>query len=334
MKQAHHAFREIDRAIAITKSILIPFEIRIWLRLALIALFVGGAAGGVQFSAGSLSPEDFGDGETFSSAIPQNPDALLSALLLVAGILFLVGIAYLLLNGIFQFIFIKALGAGNIRIRTYFRESTGPGIRYFAFLFLLSALFLGICLLLAYLLFAPLMGTINSDPVLAGTILTFAILMFILLILYLIILIFTTDFVVPIMNIDRCGVIAGWQRCRYLISTEKKEAALYIIMKLTLAICVSIILSLVMVVVGIGAGIPLMGILIAAGGPQNLSLAAMALLFTAYLAFVAFCGLMASVPFVTFLRTYSLYVVGDFDDKYRLLPDVLSPNTGEASGAA
>lgn len=328
MIPAHYAFREIDRAVAMTKSILIPFDIGIWLRLALIALFVGGAAGGVQFSSGSLSPKGLGDGEYISSVIPQNPDALLSALFLIAGILLCIGLVYLLFNGIFQFIFIKALGAGNIRIRTYFRESTGPGIRYFTFLFILSALFLAISLILAYLLFAPLLIT-NVDPALAG-ILTFAILMFILLIPYLIILMLTTDFVVPIMNIDRCGIIAGWRRCLHLLSTEKTEAALYIAMKLILAICVSIILSLVMVVVGIGIGIPMMGILIAAGGPQNISLVAMGLLFAAYFAVVTFCGLMASVPFVTFLRTYSLYVVGDFDEKYALLPDLPSPDVGEA----
>ncbi|WP_062398529.1 hypothetical protein [Methanogenium cariaci] len=46
MTQEHYAFREIDRAVAMTKSILIPFDIGIWLRLALIALFAGGAAGG------------------------------------------------------------------------------------------------------------------------------------------------------------------------------------------------------------------------------------------------------------------------------------------------
>ncbi|MDE4909002.1 hypothetical protein L0665_10320 [Methanogenium marinum] len=334
MTQEHFAFREIDRAVAMTKSILIPFDFGIWLRLALIALFVGGAAGGAQFSSGTLSPENSGDGQYLSSFIPQNNDALLSSLLLIAGILLCIGLVYLLLNGIFQFIFVKALGAGNIRIRTYFRESTGPGIQYFAFLFFLSALFFGICLILAYLLFAPLLGTINSDPALAGTILIFAILMFILLVPYLIILMLTTDFVVPIMNIDRCGVIAGWQQCLHLFSTEKTEAAIYIIMKLILAICVSIILSLVMVVVGIGAGIPLMGILIAAGGPQNISLAAMGLLFAVYLALVTFCGLMASVPFVTFLRTYSLYVIGDFDERYTLLPDLPSPDMENISGVA
>ena len=178
------------------------------------------------------------------------------------------------------------------------------------------------------------MSTINPDPALAGNILIFAILMFILLIPYLIILMLTTDFIVPIMNIDRCGIIAGWKQCLHLLNKEKTEAVLYIIMKLILAICVSFILSLVVVIVGIGAGIPLMGILIAAGGPQNISLAAMGLLFVAYFAVVTFCGLMASVPFVTFLRTYSLYVIGDFDGRYALLPDVLSPDAREASAEA
>ncbi|GAB7015359.1 DUF7544 domain-containing protein [Methanogenium cariaci] len=333
MTQEHYAFREIDRAVAMTKSILIPFDIGIWLRLALIALFAGGAAGGMQFSSGSLSFDDIGDGEFLGSVIPQNPDALVSAMLLFAGILLCIGLVYLLLNGIFQFIFIKALGAGNIRIRTYFRESTGPGIRYFAFLFLLSSLFFGICLILAYLLFAPLVATAPVGPEVAGGILTFVILMFILLVPYLIILMLTTDFVVPIMNIDRCGIIAGWRRCLHLFSREKTEAALYTIMKLVLSVCVSIILSLVVVVAGIGAGIPLMGILIAAGGPQNVSLTFMGLLFAAYFAVVTFCGLIASVPFMTFLRTYSLYVVGDFDDIYALLPDLSSSDAGEASKA-
>ena len=331
MTQDHYAFREIDRAVAKTKSILIPFDAGIWLRLALIALFAGGAAGGVEFTTGTLSPEDLGDGTYLSSLIPQNTDVLLSALLLIGGILACIGFIYLLLNGIFQFIFIKALGAGNIHIRTYFRESTGPGIRYFGFLLLLSALFFGICLALAYLLFAPLLGTASAGPAVAGRILTFAILMFIILIPYFIILMLTTDFVVPIMNIDRCGIIAGWQRCLHLLNTEKTEAALYTVMKFVLTVCVSVILSLVLLVVGIGAGIPLMGIIIAAGGPQNISLALLALLFAAFFAVVTSCGLIASVPFVTFLRTYSLYVIGDFDHRYALLPDLLSPDTVEGA---
>ncbi|WFN34691.1 hypothetical protein L1S32_00790 [Methanogenium sp. S4BF] len=329
MTQDHYAFREIDRAVAMTKSILIPFDIGIWLRLALIALFAGGAAGGVQFSTGSISPEELGDGQYISSLFPQNTDALLSLLLLIAGVLLCIGLVYLLLNGIFQFIFIKALGAGDIHIRTYFRESTRPGIHYFAFLFILSGLFFGICLVLAYLLFAPLMGTLSADTAIAGRILIFIVLMLILMIPYLIILMLTTDFVVPIMNVDRCGIIEGWRRCLHLFSAEKTEAALYTVMKLILSVCVSIILSVVMIGVGIGAGIPLMGILIAAGGPQNISLPAIALLFALYFAVVTFCGLMASVPFVTFLRTYSLYVVGDFDERYSLLRDPSSPKAGE-----
>ena len=136
------------------------------------------------------------------------------------------------------------------------------------------------------------------------------------------------------MNVDRCGIIAGWRRCLQLFSAEKTEAALYTVMKLILSVCVSIILSFVLLVVGIGAGIPLMGILIAAGGPQNLSIPAMALLFTGYFAVVTFCGLMASVPFVTFLRTYSLYVVGDFDERYALLRDPSSPKAGEGTEEA
>ncbi len=59
----------------------------------------------------------------------------------------------------------------------------------------------------------------------------------------------------------------------------------------------------------------------------------MGLLFAAYFAVVTFCGLIASVPFMTFLRTYSLYVVGDFDDIYALLPDLSSSDAGEASKA-
>lgn len=329
MTQDHYAFREIDRAVAKTKSILIPFDAGIWLRLALIALFAGGAAGGMQFSTGTLSPEDLGDGTYLSTLIPQNPDALLSLLLIAGGILLCAGLIYLLLSGIFQFIFVTALGADHIRIREYFRASTGPGIRYFAFLFLLSALFLGVCLLLAYLIFAPLAGTTLQNPAFAGSVLAFALAMFILLIPYLIILMLTTDFVVPIMQTDRCGILAGWRKCLNLFRAKKTEAVLYTVMKLVLSICVSLILSVVLVIAGTVAGIPLMAILIALGGPQNISPVILTMLFGAFFAVVTCCGLIASVPFVTFLRTYSLYVVGDFDPKYALLQQPSPPDTPE-----
>ena len=329
MTQDHYAFREIDRAVAKTKSILIPVDAGIWLRLALIALFAGGAAGGVQFSTGTLSPEDLGDGTYLSTLIPQNTEALLSLLLLTGGVLLCIGLIYLLLNGIFQFIFVTALESDNIRIRAYVRESTGPGIRYFAFLFLLSALFLGICLILAYLIFAPLAGTTPTNAAFAGSVLTFALVMVAPLIPYLIILMLTTDFVVPIMQTDGCGILAGWRQCLHLFGMEKTEALLYTVMKLVLSLCVSLILSVVLVIVGTGAGILLMGILVALGGPQNLSLAILAMLFATFFAVVTFCGLIASVPFVTFLRTYSLYVVGDFDPNYALLQEPSSPDSAE-----
>ena len=331
MKPDHYAFREIDRAIAMTKSILIPFDIGVWVRLAIIAFFAGGAAGLLQFSTNPFSPEKSGIGTEIGSLIPQNSEAFISTLLIIAGILLFIGIIYLLLNGVFQFIFIKALGTENIHIRRHFHESAGPGTRYFAFLFFLSAFFFGICLALAYLLFAPLIGTASFDTAIVGRILIFAGLMFILLIPYLIILMVTTDFVVPIMNVDRCGVIAGWRRCLHLFMAERNEAALYIVMKLILSVCVSIILSAVLVVVGIVAGIALIGILIAAGGPENLSTLAIAFIFAGYFAIVAFCGLMVSVPFMTFLRVYSLYVVGNFDERYVLLRDLPSPDAGEVT---
>ncbi len=334
MKPDYYAIREIDRAIAMTKSILFPFDIGVWVRLAVIAFFAGGAAGVLQFSTGSFSPDESGIMEGISSLIPQNNEAFFSALLFIGVILLCIGLIYLFLNGIFQFIFIRALGTENIHIRTHFRDSTRPGIRYFAFLFFLSLFFLGICLALAYLLFAPLIGTPGIETAIVGRFLIFVVLMFIILIPYLIILMLTTDFVVPIMNVDRCGVIAGWRRCLNLFNAEKTEAGLYIVMKLILSVCVSIILSTVMLVVGIVTGILLMGVLIAAGGAENLSPLAIAILFAGYCAIVAFCGLMASVPFVTFLRIYSLYVVGNFDERYVLLRDLSSPEAGEGTEKA
>jgi hypothetical protein len=334
MKPDHYAFREIDHAVALTKSILFPFDIGIWIRLAIIAFFAGGVAGGLQLSTGSFSPGELGDGEFIRSLIPQSTEAFTSAMLYIAGILICIVLIYFLLNGIFQFILIRALGTENIHIRTYFRESTWPGTRYFAFLFFLTLIFFGICLAFAYLLFAPLIGIACNDAAIAGRMLILVILMCILLIPYLIILMLTTDFVVPIMSVDRCGVIAGWRRCLQLFHAEKTEAALYTVMKLILSVCVSIFLFFVLLLVGIGAGIPLMGILIAAGGPQNLPILVLALLFAGYCAIVVFCGLMTSVPFMTFLRVYSLYVVGDFDERYVLLRDLSSPDTGEGTEKA
>jgi len=320
MGSTYAALSVLDAAINRTKSMLWPFNLGVWLRLAVISFFIGGSGGGFNFP-GSYSSSDLPGGE-----IPGMGDAFLSnigiILLIIAAILIFVLVMWLL-GAIFQFVFVDCLRTGEVSLRRYFGSRTGKGFSLFLFQAGLGLIILMIVAIPVVLLIITAGGFESRIASLAVVpfILIFIAGIFLLALVIGLIMLFTIDFVVPIMIRDDCGVIDGWRTCWGIIRAEWKQALVYAIAKFLLGIAVSIIMLIAVIIAALAVAIPfvIIGILAAAaGGPLPVYIALAVLFFLVMLP----VGLLISVPFVTFLRYYSLEVLAAIAPAYDLLPTV------------
>lgn len=320
MTSSYAALSVLDAAINRTKSLLWPFNLGIWLRLAVISFFVGGSGGGFNFP-GSYSTSDVPGG-----GVPGMGDAFfgnLGIILLIIALIFVFVLVIWLIGAIFQFVFVDCLRTGEVSLRRYFGPRTGKGFRLFLFqagvglcLFLLIAIPVALLIITA--------GGLESriaSLAFVPFILVFIAAIFVLALLIGLIMLFSIDFVVPIMIRDDCGVIDGWRTCWGIIRAEWGQALVYAVAKFLLGLAVGIIMLLAVIIAALVVAIPfvIVGIITAAAGGSVPVYITLLVLFILVLLPV---GLLISVPFVTFLRYYSLEVLGAIAPAYNLLPAV------------
>jgi len=302
----YYAFSGIDDAIERTKSLLWPFNWSIWWRIAVISLFTGGFGG---FNFPTSYNTDAGTPEM--SQIFSGLSGLSDILLWLIAVLIIIAVIFSILSSIFQFVFVKFLSEKEFRLKNYFVENTGKGLRLFGFWAAMIIAVVAIVALFVFLAFSTAKG--------AGLLLFIpAICIFLLLILLVaIIALFTVDFVVPIMIKDDCGVIEGWKKCWRLLRDNLSQSFIYLIMKIIISIVVSILLIIAAVIVMILVGIPFLALALLAGIGLGISLLHITLLVL-YLIIIIPLLLIISVPFNTFIRIYSLEVLGKMKTEYMM----------------
>lgn len=304
----YHAFSGIDDAAEKTKTLLWPFKWGIWWRIALISLFVGGF-GGINFPFSfNGNPGSEYDG-LFSTGLPTE---FYTKLLLLIAVIIVVSIIFTLISSIFQFVFVKCLAENEFRLKNYFFENIGRGLRLFAFWLVLTIFIIAIAAGLFLALFS------------GGSPFNFIMLIPAILLFLLVILIFgifallTVDFVVPIMLKDECGVIEGWKKCWTILRNNPGQSVVYIIIKIVISIVVAIILAVAVLLIVLAIGIPFFVLFSFLGTAKIISTLNLTLL-ALFLVIVVPLILLVSVPFTTFLREYSLDVLGKLSPDYRLV---------------
>ncbi len=318
MGSTYAALSVLDAAINRTKSLLWPFNLGVWLRIAVISFFVGSSGGGFNF------PGSYSSSNAPGGGMPGMGDALMSNLgiiLLIIAVILIFVLVMWLIGAIFQFVFVDCLRTGEVSLRRYFGPRAGQGFRLFLFE-------LGLGLIIFLLIAIPVVLLIISAGGFVSRIASLAVVPFILVLIAAIfllalliglVMLFTIDFVVPIMVRDDCGVIDGWRTCWGIIRTEWKQALVYAVAKFLLGIATGIIMLIAVIIAALAIAIPfvIIGILAAAaGGPVPVYIALLVLFFVVMLP----VGLLISVPFVTFLRYYSLEVLAAIAPAYDLLP--------------
>ena len=320
------------------RQLLQPFRLGQWTRLAFVGLLAGEMGSGGNFNFPSSFPHQTGSSRHFlQQDWPKIDPAILGgliAILIVIGFIFVIVMLYV--SSVMRFILFDSVLAKECHIRQGWSRRQGPAWKYFWWqLGLLLATLGGMAILLGIAAgFAFGMGWFNPPRehvlalVLGGIVVFFLALFFI--VTSVVVHVLTKDFVVPQMALEDTGVIEGWRRLWPMIKAEQSGYAVYVGMKIVLAIGAGIIIGLASLILGLIVAIPTLGLGIIAvltGKTAGLTWN----VFTITVAVVVGCILLAgflylisliAVPAIVFFPAYAIYF---FAARYQPLSLVLYP---------
>ncbi|HYM74340.1 MAG TPA: hypothetical protein VE377_00045 [Candidatus Dormibacteraeota bacterium] len=322
------------------RQLLQPFRFWQWTRLAIVGLLAGemGSGGSFNFPTNFNIPRDSGSSRNLLAArLPKIDPAILGAVivvLIVAGLTFAVVMTYI--SSVMRFILFDSVLTRECHIRAGWARRQDPGWKFFLWqLGYMLVMLAGMAVLLgvpAALAYSVGWFSAPSEHLLAlvlGGMVVFCLLV-IFLVAAAVVHVLTKDFVVPQMALEGIGAIEGWRRLWPMLQTEKQGYAIYVGMKIVLAIGAGIAIGIASLLLGLIIAVPAIGVAIAAavagkttGMTWNV--------FTITGAIVGGCILLAvflyvialvSVPATVFFPAYSLYF---FAPRYRALSLALYP---------
>ena len=314
-----HAIEAVDDALTATRRFLFPFEFRTWLRLAVIAFFLGGAGTptnvfnfGLDGSGGMPSDVPFVPPDV---ALPT--EGILGLVLAIAAIAALLGLAFAILGAIMQFVLVDAVVSREVHLRQFVSERVGKGVRLFGFQLVVG---LVIAAVVAALVVPVILA--GGGPALWLMVLAIPLFLALVLIAGLTILL-TTDFVVPVMITRDIGVLDGWRAFWPTLRENLAQVGVYVVLRWVLALGVAIAVGFVTGLIGVAflaiVGIPVGLAVFASGGFGPLVLALAVIIgVPALLAFFLAVALV-QVPVQTYFRYYALLVLADLNADYDLL---------------
>jgi len=326
---ALHAVDDLSDAYRATKSFLLPVEWGRWLRLALLSLFVAGSSGGGTPTSNFQAP--FGTGTDPSPGTGPGMDQFgefvgqeLFLIVGIAAVLFVIALVLQWFAAVFEFSFLEALRTDEVHVRRYTSQFSGLGTRLFAFRLVFGLLTLLAVGGLALLIVGPmLLGVGVAAPLLLGVLLVpiFIVLGIVAGVVY----VFTTAFVAPIMLMEDRGVLSGWKRFWGVFKSAWQDFLVYVLVGLFLMIAIGIIVGIVMAIIGVAIALPVV-VAFLVGGPLLGGLLAIPAVIVAVVVY----GIV-QVPVQTYLRHWSLLVLGDVEPDLDLIPDRRESVRGETT---
>ena len=302
-----YALQNIEDAAKRTRELLLPFDWRLWARIAVMAFFVGGVA-----FPGATTGGDFSSEQDFDMAQYQGSDffdftassmefnGFSLNMLVLAAVIASLGLALLfgVLRAVFGFVYYQSLLDDNVRIRRNFRKHFVNGLKLFAFEIVAVLLFMLAGALLILPLFVTLFSLIITVP-----------LAILLVLAALVFFQFTSDFI-PLFVIEReQGILASWQDLYQIIIDEWRQLGLYFVVKTVIGVMVQIAVATASLVFGLLLVLPV-----------GLVAFALYLLFKPLALLAVLIGLMVWIggivyflngPVTTFFRYYGLMVYND-----------------------
>lgn len=318
-----YAVENLDDALDATREFLLPFDRSRWLKLAVVVLFLGVSGTNVfQYSFGGG-----GGGSTTDSMIgPVEPAVWVLAAAIIGAIL-LVGLVYALVGSVMEFVFVESLRAESVSVRQYFRSWWGQGLRLFGFRIGVVVFTITTVLVVS----APaLFVAFGSGQIGAGALVPLYLVLvpvFVVVAMGIaVVYSFTTVFVVPIMMVDDCGVVAGWRRLWPSIKSAWKQYLTYAIASLVLTFIGGVLFTMAAVFIALLLVLPF-GVFAALGAGVMLVWEPLGWVIIAFVVFAYVLTLIAvsalvQVPVQVYLRYFALLVLGDIEPDYDVITDL------------
>ena len=326
-----YGLEAFDLAIKRTKNALVePFDFWKWLRLGIIAFFVG--AGGMGISNFN-SPAGWQDEnrKMEASSIQEIIDKLTQfwhqyqtyILIGLAFVIFII-LLFTLLSSIMEFVFVESLVTNRVSIREYFRKYLHPGFNLFIIKIILGIGFLSLFVLAIIPVFRHLLsGTINPGMIL-GSILWLFGLALILHVLNGIISSFIS-LAIPVVMYQEVGIIKAMKTVLGRFKEDWKQIGVYWVVRffawiagaIVVGIATLILLIVILLILLIPALI-LYFILSALGGSLLFWVLMIPYGLIALVVLIIFL-LIVSVPLPVFMKYHLLTFM------QRWYPDVMIP---------
>ena len=327
-----------------------PFRWAKWWRLGILGLATGEmtSAGGCNFGGGNWSEiiNQSKQGQQQHFAGPSLPSILQSiplptlialAAILIFGMVVLV-LVHLYIASVLRFVLFDAVATGRYRLREGWRRWRAHGREFFLF----NLIYIFGFLLLTGLILAPFLALIgvtarhSGGNAIGGMLALVFIglpLFLLLLAAYLIIYVFVKDFAVPMVALEGLGMVEALRRVGAMARANKGDYAIYIVMKVVLAIVAAIGLAIIQFVILLIIIIPVAliaaGFFVAAPGVFHNPIVLALLVTGAVLAIFVLLTAMAILgsPVTVFFQSFALHY---FSARYLPLWNYMNPSAPPA----
>jgi len=328
-----------------------PFRFTQWVRLAIVGFLAGElGSGGSSFHYNVPSTHPSHGSEHFLG--PVLPPQVAHYVELIAPFiipLIVFGLAlfvlFIYINSVMRFILFDSIITRECHIRRGWARRNHNGLRFFAWQLVLMLISFGVFVFLVGipLLIAWSAGWLTHPREHLASLILGGILLFLVILAFIVVMavitVMTKDFVVPQMALEDISALEGWRRLWVMLQAEKGGYAVYILMKIALAIAAAIGLGIITLFVFLALLLPIGGLGVAAvlGGMAagltwnfyTISLAVIVGLIV--LAALIFVASMISVPAIVFFPAYSIYF---FAGRYPPLAALLWPSTPANAASA
>lgn len=278
-----YASKELEEAFREVKDLLTPFDLVTWSKLALI-VFLTGSGFTSGFGNGFSSPANSGhhtSGHVMSTDFSQELDdtgsldslALFGTrnmaepvqepdlpqpeysedfselsniyVLVIVALLVLIGLPFMLLSSIFEFIFYQSLIDKEVKIRANFSRHWRKGLSYFGFRLGMLIIFI--------LIFVAFAGIVNISEMLFVLVILASLPV---LLVFFAFLTLTHDFVLLEMIDSDKGLISSWKSFWKTFNQEWNEVVVYLVFKFLISTSFSILFFFLAVFIVILMAIP------------------------------------------------------------------------------
>jgi hypothetical protein len=316
-----------------------PFRFGQWSRLALVAILAGELhVGGCNFGNwGQFASRRQGRSQEFlAPSIPHIDPAriaqfagLIAAIAVLAVILFFV---FLYINSVFRFILFDSVLRKECSIGDAWQRWHRAGRRYFLWQLVLvisTAVFFGMLIGIPLMMMGAA-GSLKHSPghmagIAGGLILLIGVVLICAVVLA-VVQVFARDFLVPIMALEDLDFGDAWSRLFGLMRGDLGKYAIYLLLKIVMAIAAWILFSILAIIpalVIIGPSVLVIFAGIAAGLTWNVTTVSLAIIF-GIMALLLLLYVMALVatPATVFFPAYAMYF---FAARYPNLGALLYP---------